>query len=193
MTPHMLYLMRHGAPEREGRLLGRTDDPVTQAGILACAGRAAGLSFDRIVSSDLARASDCARAIADERRLTVRQDQRWRELDFGDWDGHAPSSIDPVPLARFYDDPDASPPPRGERSSALQARVAAALHDLPDRPTLVMTHAGAIRAALATMCGFDRTQMWAFDLPYAALVSLRVWRSDDPATPPVVQIVGLAT
>ncbi|HXH15911.1 MAG TPA: histidine phosphatase family protein [Sphingomonas sp.] len=193
MTPHMLYLMRHGAPEREGRLLGRTDDPVTQAGIFACTARAAGLAVDQIVSSDLARAGDCASAIAAPLGRSVTQDPRWRELDFGDWDGHAPSSVDPVALARFYEDPDEAPPPGGERWSALQARVAAALHDLPDEPSLVVTHGGAMRAALATLCGFDRRQIWAFDLPYAALLSLRVWRSDEPATPPIVQIVGLAT
>jgi alpha-ribazole phosphatase len=54
---------------------------------------------------------------------------------------------------------------------------------------LVVTHGGAIRAALADLCGFDRRQIWAFDLPYAALVSLRIW----PGPKRTVQIVGLAT
>ncbi|MEG3082245.1 histidine phosphatase family protein [Sphingomonas sp. PB2P12] len=194
-TPHMLYLMRHGAPAKEGRLLGRTDDAVTQAGIAACTARASRLAVDHIVSSDLARARDCAHAIATPlgAGLTVRQDPRWRELDFGAWDGMAPSSIDPLALARFYDDPDEAPPPGGERWSALQDRVVSALDDLPAEPTLIVTHGGAIRVALAAMCGFDRRQIWAFDLPYAALLSLRVWPSADPAMPSVVQITGLAT
>ncbi len=191
--PHMLYLMRHGAPERVGRLLGRTDDPVTQSGIAACMARAGGLAVEHIVSSDLVRARDCASPIAARLGRTVGQDRRWRELDFGEWDGQVPSSIDPTALARFYDDPDAAHPPGGERWSALQARVAAALADIRSETTLVVTHGGAIRAALAALCGFDRQQIWAFDLPYAALVSLRVWRSDEPAARPVAQIVGLAT
>ncbi|KQO09218.1 phosphoglycerate mutase [Sphingomonas sp. Leaf242] len=184
----MLYLMRHGAPEVPGRLLGRTDDPVTEAGIAACVARADGLAVDRIEASDLIRAHACAKAIGGPRGIAVEVDPSWRELDFGVWDGLAPAAIDCSALSAFYDDPDASPPPNGERLSALQSRVARALAEMPPVSTLVVTHGGAIRAALADLCGFDRRQVWAFDLPYAALVSLRIW----PGQPRTVQIVGLA-
>ncbi|BCA61655.1 hypothetical protein HMP09_0889 [Sphingomonas sp. HMP9] len=189
MSAHMLYLMRHGAPAVAGRLLGRTDDPATEAGIAACLARASGLEIDRIEASDLIRARGCAQAIGELRGVAVETDPRWRELDFGAWDGLAPAAIDPTRLAAFYDDPDAAPPPDGERWSALQARVAQALAAVPPRSTLVVTHGGTIRAALAALCGFDRRQIWAFDLPYAALVSLRIW----PGPTRTVQIVGLAT
>ncbi len=185
----MLYLMRHGAPAVEGRLLGRTDDPVTAAGVETCVTRAQGLAIDRVVSSDLARATACAEAIAAPLGVTVDIDPRWRELDFGAWDGVAPSSIDRAAFARFHDDPDAAAPPGGERWSSLCDRVSNALADLAAGPTLVVTHAGTMRAALAVACGFDRRQVWSFDLPYAALLSLRVW----PGEERVVQIVGLAT
>ncbi|WP_446740897.1 histidine phosphatase family protein [Sphingomonas sp. CFBP 13603] len=186
---HMLYLMRHGAPTREGLLLGRTDASVTVQGIAACLARAATLDVARIVTSDLARTRDCARAIAASRAIEVDVDPRWRELDFGAWDGLEPAEVDPTALAQFYDDPDAAPPPGGERWSALQGRVHDALADVPPAATLIVTHGGAIRAALADLCGFDRRQIWAFDLPYASLVSLRIWPGDERT----VQIVGLAT
>ncbi len=185
----MLYLMRHGAPVREGLLLGRTDDPVTEAGVAVCVQRAAGLEVAAIVSSDLRRTRDCATAIAGSRGIVGQIDPRWRELDFGAWDGLHPNEIAPEAFARFHDDPDAAPPPDGERWSSLQSRVSDALAVLPPVPTLVVTHGGAIRAALAALCGFDRRQIWAFDLPYAALVSLRIW----PGEERTVQIVGLAT
>lgn len=189
MSAHTLYLMRHGAPDGAGRLLGRTDDPATEAGIAACVARAEGIAVKRIAASDLIRARTCAAAIGEPRGVSVEVDPRWRELDFGAWDGLAPAAIEPVVLAAFYDDPDASPPPDGERWSALQGRVARALTEMPPVSTLVVTHGGAIRAALAELCGFDRRQIWAFDLPYAALVSLRIW----PGPTRTVQIVGLAT
>jgi alpha-ribazole phosphatase len=66
-------------------------------------------------------------------------------------------------------------------------RVAPALDGLV-APTLVVTHAGAIRAALCILLALDYRQGWAFDLPYAALVSLRVW----PGPPRTAQLVGLA-
>lgn len=185
----MLHLMRHGEPAVAGRLLGRTDDPATDAGIAACVARAGGLAVERIEASDMIRARACAEAIGVPEGVPVLVDRRWRELDFGAWDGLAPAAIDPVELAAFYEDPDASPPPHGERWSALQDRVRQALVAMPPVSTLVVTHGGAIRAALADLCGFDQRQSWAFDLPYAALVSLRVW----PTPTRTVQIVGLAT
>lgn len=185
----MLYLMRHGAPEVAGRMLGRTDDPATEAGIAACVARAEGLEVKRIHASDLIRARACATAIGEPRAIAIEVDPRWRELDFGAWDGLAPAAVDPAGLAAFYEDPDASPPPDGESWSALQGRVAQALAAIPPVSTLVVTHGGAIRAALADLCGFDRRQIWSFDLPYAALVSLRIW----PGPMRTVQIVGLAT
>jgi alpha-ribazole phosphatase len=185
----MLYLMRHGAPAVEGLLLGRTDSPATTDGIGACASRAHGLDVTHVVSSDLLRARQCAAAIAGPRGLAIETDPCWREIDFGDWDGLAPSSIDPTALAHFHDDPDAAPPPNGERWSALCDRIARALAALPPEPTLVVTHGGAMRAALTVACGFDQRQMWAFALPYAALMTLKIWPGDTPT----VQIVGLAT
>jgi len=185
----MLYLMRHGAPEVAGRMLGRTDDLATEAGIAACVARAEGLDVKRIHASDLIRARACATAIGGPRGVAIEVDPRWRELDFGVWDGLAPGAIDPAGLAAFYEDPDASPPPDGESWLALQGRVAHALAAMLPVSTLVVTHGGAIRAALADLCGFDRRQIWSFDLPYAALVSLRIW----PGQTRTVQIVGLAT
>lgn len=114
-------------------------------------------------------------------------DPRWRELDFGDWDGKAAFDIDAAALDRFWNDPDANPPPGGERWSSLVARVGSAIADLAPLPTLVVTHGGAIRAALHLLCGFDRRQLWAIDLPYGVRVSLAVRGGE----PPNAQIVEL--
>ena len=182
MTPFPLYLMRHGEPVVTGRLLGRTDCAVTPAGIAACIAQAQGLRVERIVASDLARAHDCAAAIG-----VTTIDARWRELDFGAWDGLSPHDIDADALARFWDDPDSCPPPDGERWSTLVARVGAAIAGLPPAPTLVVTHGGAMRAALSVSCGFGMAQTWAVDLPYAAVLALKVW----PGSPRTAQITGL--
>ena len=55
MTDVALHLLRHGAPERPGLLLGRTDDAPTAEGIAACAERAAGLTLERLIASDMRR------------------------------------------------------------------------------------------------------------------------------------------
>jgi alpha-ribazole phosphatase len=184
--PVLLHLMRHGTPVLAGTLLGRTDSAVTPDGLAACVAQAAALDVAAIVSSDLIRASACAEVIADTKGLSATIDPRWRELDFGAWDGLAPGAVDAAALTRFWDDPDANPPPGGETWSSVTTRVAAACADIT-APTLVVTHGGAMRAALAVLCGFDLRQTWAIDLPYAAVLTLRVWRTPAPAA----QIVGL--
>jgi len=171
MSGIALHLLRHGAPVVTGRMLGHHDAEVTPAGIAACAAQARRLPpVDTLIASDLIRARRCAEAIG-----TPRLDPRWRELDFGAWDGLAASGIDPTALARFHDDPDASPPPGGECWSALVARVGAAIDDLAPVPTLVVTHGGAMRAPPAPLCGLSLAATWAFDFPYAAMLSLTVW------------------
>lgn len=185
--PFALHLLRHGATVLPGRLMGRTDGEPTAEGIAACVERARGHRIERLIASDLRRARLAGAAIAGATGAPLLIDPRWRELDFGDWDGMAASDVDPVALGRFWEDPDANPPPHGERWSSLVDRVALALDTLPPAPALIVTHGGAIRAALHLLCGFEQRRLWAFDLPYGALLSLRVW----PGERTSAQIVSL--
>ena len=187
MSGFLVHLLRHGAPDTPGLLMGRTDGAPTAEGIAACVEQASGLGIERLVATDLARARVAGEAIAAAQGLALAIDPRWRELDFGQWDGRPAHEIDPDALGRFWDDPDGCPPPGGERWSALVERVGHGIAALAPAPTLIVTHGGAMRAALAVLCGFGQRQLWAFDLPYGALVSLRVW----PGAQPSAQILGL--
>jgi len=187
VSARTLYLMRHGAPVLTGRMLGRTDCAVTPEGVAACRAQAEGLAVTRVIASDLQRAARCAEAIAGDLALSPRIDPRWRELDFGAWDGLESNAIDPAALGRFWADPDANPPPGGERWSALVERVGAAIDSLDTDATLIVTHGGAMRAALHNLCGFPLPQLWAFDLPYASVLALRLWDGASRSG----QIIGL--
>jgi alpha-ribazole phosphatase len=177
MTARTVHLLRHGPPIRPGLLLGHTDDPAATSDCPEIAARTAGLPIAAVVSSDLVRAAAQARHLAARRGVPLALDPRWRELCFGLWDGHAAEAVDRRALARFWDEPDVSPPPQGERWSDLKARVGAAVAELgPD--TLVVTHAGAMRAAVSVLTGLDHRTTWAFDLPYRARLSLRIWAGD---------------
>lgn len=190
MPGRILHLLRHGAVARPGRLLGHRDTPATPDGIADCVRRVTGVAFDAVVSSDLARAAVAATTIADARGLPVMIDPRWRELDFGAWDGLLPADIPADARAQFYDDPDAFPPPGGESWGTLRTRVQAAIRDLAGgaSPALVVTHGGAMRAALAELAGLTHRETWAFALPCASLLSLRLFEEGGGA-----QIVGLST
>lgn len=191
MKPFDLHLLRHGPPLRTGLMLGHHDEPAAPGAHSALIDHAQGLGTAEVVSSDLSRASDGARAIADARALPLRIDPRWRELDFGEWDGKPPAALDPRQLRDFWSDPDTNPPPDGERWSDLLGRVGNAIAEL-DRPSIVVSHAGAMRAAVSVLTGLDHRAVWAFDLPYGALLTIHVWRGEG-SEPASGQIVGLRT
>lgn len=187
----ILHLLRHGPPIRPGLLLGHTDDPACDADGIALLPALDTLTIERIVTSDLQRACRAAEALAASRAVPLAVDPRWRELHFGAWDGLAPEAVPAADLARFWDDPDACPPPGGESWSALKDRVRKAMAELAGGKladgTLVVTHAGAMRAAVSCLTGLDHRAVWALDLPYGALLSLRIWPGETLAG----QIVGL--
>lgn len=184
MNARALHLLRHGAPERPGLLLGHTDAAPTAQGRAACRMRAQGLKVGQVIASDLARARLPAGDIAGDLGLPLALDTRWRELDFGAWEARDPAGVGD-PLGHFWADPEAYPPPRGESWGQLSARVEAGLEAIGG-DALVVTHAGAMRAALALLLRLSPAQAWAFHLPYAALISLRIW-------PDGAQVTGLAT
>lgn len=184
----VIYLMRHGPPAQAGLLLGHTDVPPLVADCPFMLERARHVPVSRIVSSDLGRANRQAACLAQHLQVPLASDPRWRELDFGAWDGLAPEVVGEAALSRFWNDPDASPPPEGETWSRIRNRVAAALEGI-EAHTLVVTHAGAMRATVSVLTGLDHRGVWALDLPYRALVTLRLW----PGRPLSGQVIGLNT
>lgn len=188
MTDRIVHLLRHGPAARTGLLLGHNDEPAQNPDCPVIRGRVAPLRLRQIVASDLIRASDQARNLAGDLDLPLTLDPRWRELDFGAWDGLPTTMVESAALGRFWNDPEAHAPPQGECWSALRARVTAALATL-ETDTLVLTHAGAMRAALSVLTGLDHHTVWAIDLPYRALLSFRIW-PDEPARG---QVIGLIT
>jgi len=188
MSGFLLHLLRHGPPRRTGLLLGHSDEPAADPGAAALIARVKGLEVEAVVASDLRRAADSARVIADAFERPLALDPRWRELDFGAWDGLRPDDVPPDDLAYFWRDPDGNPPPSGERWQDITSRVRQALCDIGS-PTLVVTHAGAMRAALAVLTGLDHRGVWTLDLPYGALLSLGIWQEEGLCG----RIVGLKT
>lgn len=180
MTEAVVHLMRHGAPQRPGLLLGHLDVPPHADGVARCVERARHFDFAQVVTSGLARAREPGALIAAERGVEHCVDARWRELCFGAWEGADPATLQREALARFWDDPERFPPPQGECWTALCARVEEALHDLVGT-VLVVSHAGAMRAALSVLCGLDARQCWAVDLPYGAVMTLRLWPGRRPS------------
>lgn len=154
ITP--LVLVRHGETmwNRAGRVQGTTDSPLSPLGRAQAqaVGAAIAAGVEVLVSSDLGRAHDTARAIAAaEGTLAIQLDQRLRERCYGVLEGHTWVEVEqkfPESWLRMTArDPDYAPPD-GESARAFRDRVMDALHDIArlhqGRRVAIVTHGGVI-------------------------------------------------
>jgi broad specificity phosphatase PhoE len=156
-TRRVLLVVRHGQTltNREGRLLGRADPPLSDLGEEQARRLSRALPEpDVVISSPLRRARDTAAAFGTD----VEVDERWIELDYGELDGRHPSEVPAQVWERWRADAQFAPP-GGESLDALAQRVWAACDDVWQRAAestvIVVTHVSPIKAALA----------WALEVP----------------------------
>jgi broad specificity phosphatase PhoE len=184
----VILLCRHGqtATNREGRLLGRADPPLTTLGrdqAVRLAARVAGERPVAVVSSPAQRARETAGAIAEAAGTsTVIVDDRFVELDYGEWDGLAVG--DPaIPWDRWRADPGLRPP-GGESLLDLRARVTSACEELAaehgDAALVVVSHVSPIKAAVIWATGAADGVTWRMHLDLASITRVRVGRGGLP-------------
>jgi 2,3-bisphosphoglycerate-dependent phosphoglycerate mutase len=140
-----LILVRHAetAWNRDRRMQGQTDTPLSDEGraqARALGARLAGARFAALYSSDLSRAMDTARCVADTTGYDIVADARLRERAFGIFEGLTGVEIAarfPNELERFHSrDPDYVVP-EGESARVFHARCLGCLVEIAQR------HAGA--------------------------------------------------
>jgi broad specificity phosphatase PhoE len=174
----MLILVRHGqtAPNAEGRLLGRGDPPLTPQGLEQAAALAklpfvAGAA--RVVSSPLTRCRETAAAFG----LPVDLDDRWAEIEYGEWEGRRFGELPASDWERWRLDPSWSPP-GGESLTAVGHRVRAAIDDLAaeieGRDVVVVSHVSPIKAALAWALGAGDELAWRIHLAVGSVCRVAV-------------------
>ncbi|MEZ5169256.1 MAG: histidine phosphatase family protein [Acidimicrobiia bacterium] len=155
----MIVFARHGqtVPNREGRLLGRNDAPLTEHGRSQADAMGAALAATgsfTVVTSPLERAADTAATIAAALGTTVAPDERLIELDYGDWDGRAHHEIGPDAWSTWRSDPSFAPP-GGESLDDVRGRVVSFAEEWLSRetPVVAVSHVSPIKAAFAWALG----------------------------------------
>ena len=160
-----LYLIRHGEVEgaEEGRLLGRTDAPLSERGLEQSRRLAEMLStmqLSAIYSSDLQRARMTAEIIARRFSLDVRESDIWREIDMGEWEGRTIAALHaeaPQLVKRLFADPDSFKYPQGESFAHFTTRVRSALDQLlmshSGEEVALIAHGGVCRTIIGTVLG----------------------------------------
>jgi broad specificity phosphatase PhoE len=160
----MLFIVRHGrtAHNASGLLLGRIDPPLDELGRAQAEALAEAIGpVDRVISSPLLRTRETAQAFGVEPVI----DERWIELDYGEFDGRPLGEIPAETWNDWRTDLDFRPP-SGETMRELGDRVSSALDDLiadrsaSDRTTVIVTHVSPIKAAVCWGLGVDQMTAW---------------------------------
>lgn len=173
-----IFLVRHGETEwnRDGRLQGRLDSPLTALGIAQA--EAIGRRLARlvetngaaIVASPLERAFRTASIIAEHlgRAVPPSIDARLREVSLGSWDGHDRAEIRRlVPEAFaggdhgewYFRSPD------GETYEAFAGRVGEWLGEVGEAPVIAVCHGVVSRVMRGLYAGLPRAAALALTVP----------------------------
>ncbi len=158
----MLILVRHGEStgNAAGLLLGRIDAPLTERGLAQARTLGASLAgATRVIASPLERARDTAAAL--DLGLPIEIDERWVELDYGEYDGRPLGSVPAEVWKRWRSDPHYRPA-GGETLAELGRRVRSACEELfggspPDGAHGRAPDGASVRAADGESGGAART------------------------------------
>lgn len=177
-----LVLLRHAQAGLHGRFCGHSDPSLTVEGQQQIRTIIRSLSQigPRVIwSSDLRRARETTEPIAKYLGLEYTTSPRLREMNFGAWEGLSWKEVE----FRYPDDARAwaklfphHRPPGGESFLELQARAVEQLEQLANRAepgcTLVVTHAGLIRAAVGWVLGMPDERISRLGQSHGALTTL---------------------
>jgi len=185
-----LYLVRHGETEwnHSLRYQGHRDIPLSERGRVQARKIARRLSTEKLdaaYASDLSRALETAKTIAEPHRLDVKIMPELRETNFGDWEGLTYAEID----SRFHEvmkgwrtNPRETRIPGGESLGDMAERCWLGLNkiieDNPDRNVLVTAHGGIIRIAVATVLGMNLNDYWKIKQDNVALNIIEFYDQD---------------
>jgi len=154
----VVALLRHGdtAWSAEGRIQGRTDQPLSDAGRAALRARTlpAACREMRVVTSPLARCVETASLLGAPQ---APREPRLAEMSWGGWEGRRLEQLR-AELGAAMRDNEARGldfrPEGGESPREVLARVREWLVQISE-PTLAVTHRGVIRVVLAAATGWD--------------------------------------
>lgn len=182
----LLYLVRHGETtwNQEGRFQGQADAELSDEGraqAALVAKRLAGADIGLVVASDLSRARETGRAVAEATGAPLLLEPAFRELSFGAWQGYTRKEIEArfgPAFARYLKDPDNARPEGGESFPEAIARVRAAADRLlaqrsEGRMAWVM-HGGSIRAILCSYLGWPAPRRGVYRLDNAGITLLEL-------------------
>lgn len=178
-----IYFVRHGQSEANltASFAGHVDIALTELGRKQAACTAEFLAdkpLTAVYTSDLIRAMDTGRAIAEKHGLTIKTNAALREIDGGDWEGRPFEYLqqtDPM-FMTFIRHIGVASCRNGESVADMLVRVRGAVGEIvknhPDEAVCVVCHGTPIRALTAQLTGIPVEQM--HTVPWASNASVTV-------------------
>ena len=167
-----IILIRHGETDwnREQVFRGKIDVPLNEVGLSQARGvkkALEGVAIDVIYASPLSRALDTARVLAEGRKLEIRTDEGFSDVDFGSWQGLSHQKVKeqfPDLYATWVTDPQLVMFPRGETLLKVQKRSMAALDRAIESSTgktiAVVSHRVVNKVILCAVLGLELSRFW---------------------------------
>ena len=153
-----LLFVRHGESiyNNASKFTGQKDIPLTELGEKQAEVTGKFLwknyQIDAVYSSDLSRAVNTAKPLADTLGLPIHTDPRFREIDLGEWTDMDIMTVKKARVDEYERYCKGAPAPGGESRTQLRDRVYQATLEIAKanagKTVLITAHGGAIRAFL---------------------------------------------
>lgn len=185
-----LILVRHGQTvwNETRRYQGQTDIPLSEEGLkqtYKLRERLAAEKIDAFYASDLKRAYETARIIAEPHKKKVILEKDLREINFGEWEGLVYEEImtkyESI-ATKFYQNPSQVCIPGGEPCESLLGRCHKLIKTIivkhPKQRVLIASHGGTIRAIILAAMKWDLSCFWRLRLDNTAISRLELYEGE---------------
>lgn len=190
-------IARHGYSEgnKEKRFSGQLDVPLDSVGWAQAESLKdfvlSHYKIDAIYASDLCRAFDTAKPLADALGMKVQAHRDFREVDVGAWQGKRIEDVKneyPAEFEAYKNSPGTFRFPEGEGYADVRERAFEALKKLGEendgKTIFIGTHGGVVRNLRAVWEGISLSQIGS--IPHVPNASLCVVRYEDGKISPVL-------
>ncbi len=175
-----IILVRHGLTHQlvENRYQGWSDPSLNDEGkreVRDLVPRFEDLVPEVIFSSPLKRAKETAEILSGRIKLEISEDERIKEMNFGDWEGQTYEEItakDPEAFEWWKKDVEHFCPKNGESVAQLRIRVRQFLDQILAMPAdriAIVTHGGVIRVTIVELLNLGLDFFWKIDLATASI------------------------